>query len=446
MSAQALSGAREAAYAALMACETQGAWSDQAIRSASKKWKLAPRDAALAARLCYGVVQNRLLLDFWIDSFSSTPARKLDGPVRQSLRLGLYQLQFLDRVPDRAAIHESVELVRKYVRNKGAAGLTNAVLRAAQRAEHMPVPATKDRLETLSLQYSHPLPLVKLLSRELGGDVEPLLALNNTPADMVLQINPLKATPEALLEELTQAGAQVEPHPWLEGCLLVKGSGDLEQLPAFQAGKCYVQDAGARLCALAANPKPGDKVLDACAAPGGKSFAMALAMGDQGDILARDLHENKLRRIQSGAKRLGLQSIRTAPADGREFQPELAEAFDLVVADVPCSGLGIIRKKPDIRYKELKETEGLPPIQSALLANLSRYVRPGGTLVYSTCTVLRRENQDVVADFLAGHPEFQLEPFHLPGPAGETPGEITLWPQIHGTDGFFIAKLRRSNG
>lgn len=446
MSGLALSSAREAAYAALMACETQGAWSDQAIRSASKKWKLTPRDAALAARLCYGVVQNRLLLDFWIDSFSSVPSEKLDSSVRQSLRLGLYQLQFLDRVPDRAAVNESVSLVRKYNRHKGAAGLTNAVLRAAQRAEQMPRATTDDPLKTLSLQYSHPLELVKLLSKELNGDVESLLALNNTPAEMVLQVNSLKTDPKSLLEELTQAGVQAEPHPWLEGCLLVSGSGDLEQLPAFQAGKCYVQDAAARLCALAADPKPGDKVLDACAAPGGKSFAMALAMGDQGDILARDLHENKLKRIRSGAKRLGLECIHTAAADGRDFQPELENAFDLVIADVPCSGLGIIRKKPDIRYKDLKATEGLPAIQSALLANLSRYVRPGGALVYSTCTVLRRENQDVVAEFLNTHRDFTLEPFQLPGPVGATAGEITLWPHIHGTDGFFIAKLRRLNG
>lgn len=446
MSGLALSSAREAAYAALMACETQGAWSDQAIRSASKKWKLTPRDAALAARLCYGVVQNQLLLDFWIDAFSSVPSKKLDSSVRQSLRLGLYQLEFLDRVPDRAAVNESVGLVRKYNRHKGAAGLTNAVLRAAQRAEQMPAPDSNDPLERLSIRYSHPLPLVKLLSKELNGDVEPLLALHNTPADMVLQVNSLKTDPKSLLEELVQTGVQAEPHPWLEGCLLVSGSGDLEQLPAFQAGKCYVQDAAARLCALAAGPTPGDKVLDACAAPGGKSFAMALAMGDQGDILARDLHENKLKRIRSGAKRLGLECIRTAAADGRDFQPELENVFDLVIADVPCSGLGIIRKKPDIRYKDLNETEGLPAIQSALLANLSRYVRPGGALIYSTCTVLRRENQDVVAEFLNTHRDFTLEPFQLPGPAGETSGEITLWPHIHGTDGFFIAKLRRLNG
>ena len=446
MSGNAVSSARQAAFAALMACETQNAWSDQAIRSASKKWKLSPRDAALAARLCYGVIQNRMLLDFWIDAFSHIPALKLDPRVRQSLRLGLYQLRFFDRVPDRAAVHESVELVRFHRCGKGAVALTNAVLRAFQRAGEPPAPACADKLQNLSIRYSHPLPLVALLSRELGGDVEPLLNIDNTPADMVLQVNPGKTTQQALMDELSRAGAEVEGHPWLANCLLARGIGELERLPAFQRGECYVQDAAARLCAVAAAPKPGDRVLDVCAAPGGKSFALAIAMGDQGEILARDLHANKLRHIQSGAIRLGLKCIHTAAADGRRFQPELESAFDLVVADVPCSGLGIIRKKPDIRYKDLKETEGLPAIQLDILRTVRRYVRPGGTLLYSTCTVLRRENQDVVAAFLAERPEFTLEPFRLPGPVGETDGQITLWPHIHGTDGFYIAKLRRANG
>ncbi len=446
MSSSRVSCAREAAFAALTACETRGAWCDQAIRSASQKWKLSSRDAALAARLCYGVVQNRLLLDFWIDAFSSTPACKLDPPVRVSLRLGLYQLHFLDRVPDRAAVNESVELVREHQRNRGAASLTNAVLRAFQRAGKPPLPAGGDPLERLSVQYSHPYPLVRLLSEELGGDVEPLLKLNNMPADTVIQINPLKTTRQALLEELTQAGAEVREHPWLKDCLLMRGSGDLERLDAFQAGRFYVQDAAAKLCALAAAPSPGERVLDLCAAPGGKSFALALAMGDRGDILARDLHANKLRHIEAGARRLGVTCIHTAAADARAFQPELEAAFDLVVADVPCSGLGIIRKKPDIRYKDLRETEGLPAIQADILETAGRCVRPGGTLLYSTCTLLRRENQAVTSAFLERHPQFYLEPFRLPGPAGETPGEITLWPQIHGTDGFYIAKLRRGNG
>lgn len=441
-----LSSAREAAFSALMSCEKQGAWSDQAIRSAARKWALSARDAALASNLCYGVVQNQLLLDFWINAFSTTPAVKLNPEVRISLRMALYQLRFLDRIPASAAVNESVGLVRKYTRNKGAAGLTNAVLRSFQRAERPPQPAFADPLQTLSVRYSHPLPLVRLLSAELGGDVESLLATDNAPTDMVIQCNTLKTTVTALKDELECAGVAVQTHPWLEDCLLVHRSGDLEQLAAFRRGAFYVQDAAAKLCILAAAPKPGDKVLDACAAPGGKSFAAALSMENSGSILSRDLHEKKLKRIQSGAKRLGIDIISTAAADAREFQPELEGAFDLVIADVPCSGLGIIRKKPDIRYKDLRETENLPEIQRAILSNLSRYVRPGGTLVYSTCTVLRRENQAVVADFLAEHPDYMLEPFALPGPCGQTAGEITLWPHIHGTDGFFIAKLRRANG
>ena len=280
-----LSSAREAAFSALMSCEKQGAWSDQAIRSAARKWALSARDAALASNLCYGVVQNQLLLDFWINAFSTTPAVKLNPEVRISLRMALYQLHFLDRIPASAAVNESVGLVCKYTRNKGAAGLTNAVLRSFQRAERPPQPAFSDPLQTLSVRYSHPLPLVRLLSAELGGDVESLLATDNAPTDMVIQCNTLKTTVNALKDELECAGVAVQIHPWLKDCLMVHRSGDLEQLAAFRRGAFYVQDVAAKLCILAAAPKPGDRVLDACAAPGGKSFAAALSM-DAVPILA----------------------------------------------------------------------------------------------------------------------------------------------------------------
>lgn len=433
-----VSGAREAAFTALCACEKQGAWSDQAIKSECKKCGLSARDAALAANLCYGVVQNQLLLDHWINKHSNTPCHKLDPTVRISLRLGLYQLHFLDRIPANAAVNEAVNLVRKHTKNKGAAGLTNAVLRAFQRAGGGELP--KERF----LRYSHPQPLVELFEQELGGSAEALLTVNNTPADTVIQVNTLKTTVQALAESLRQDGAEVEVHPWMEGCLRLRKSGDLERLSSFQRGEFYVQDCAAKLAALIAAPKAGNKVLDACAAPGGKSFACAIAMGDRGEILSRDLHENKLRRIQSSAKRLELSCIHTAAADARSFQPELDQYFDVVIADVPCSGLGIIRKKPDIRYKNLSATENLPAIQLDILRNVAKYVKPGGTLVYSTCTVLRRENEAVIRAFLAENQDYQLEPFTISEPAGTTDGMITLWPHIHGTDGFFIAKLRRT--
>ena len=244
-------------------------------------------------------------------------------------------------------------------------------------------------------------------------------------------------------KELRTAGVTVNAHPWLEGCFEVSATGDLERLPAFTEGHFTVQDAAARLVATAAAPQPETRALDMCAAPGGKSFALAIDMGDRGDILSCDIHPHKLALIEKGAARLGIRSIRTALADGREHHAAWENAADLVVADVPCSGLGIIRKKPDIRYKDPKELAELPAIQAAILDNAATYVRPGGVLLYSTCTVLPEENEGVTTAFLDTHPEFALEPFTLPRPIGGCCGQLTLWPQRYGTDGFYICRMRR---
>ena len=216
------------------------------------------------------------------------------------------------------------------------------------------------------------------------------------------------------------------------------------RLAAFQEGRFYIQDAGARLAVLAAGPEPGTRVLDACAAPGGKSFAAAIAMEDRGEVLSCDIHPHKKKLIEAGAKRLGLTCVQAGVLDARSRKPGYENAFDLVMADVPCSGLGIIRKKPDIRYKDPAPLEGLPAVQRAILDNVSAYVRPGGVLLYCTCTLLPRENGEVVDAFLDAHPDFQPEAFSLPAPIGPVEGgRLTLWPHIHGTDGFYIAKLRR---
>ena len=203
----------------------------------------------------------------------------------------------------------------------------------------------------------------------------------------------------------------------------------------------YIQDPAARLAVLAAEPK--GRVLDVCAAPGGKSFAAAIAMGDRGEIISCDLHENKLKRIREGAARLGLTSIRAEAADGRVFREEWRDGFDLVLVDAPCSGLGILRKKPDIRRKKADDLFTLPMVQNAILENAARYVRPGGTLLYSTCTILPEENEEVVDAFLGTHPEFSRERFLLPEPIGQVEGQITLWPHLHDTDGFYICRMTR---
>ena len=432
--------ARGVALEALTACEKQGAWSDGYLKKAIGGAGLDGRDAALATRLCFGVLQNRMLLDFYLERLCATPLKKLEVPVLAALRLGAYQLLFLDRVPDHAAVSESVDLARKRAQNPRAAGLVNGVLRSLlrQRAE---LPAPPD----LATRYSHPQWLVDAFLARLGREEgEALLAADNGEPPTCAQVNPLKTTSEALMSALAKRGVEAEPHPWLPGCLLLRHTGSLEGLPEFQDGLFYIQDAAARLAVLAAEPRPGWRVLDACAAPGGKSFAAALAMGDRGEVRSCDIHPHKEGLIQAGAKRLGLSCIRTEVLDSKACKEDFLDVFDLVIADVPCSGLGIIRKKPDIRYKDPRPLENLPRVQGAILDNVARYVRPGGALLYATCTLLERENEGVVRSFIDRHNHFTLEGFQVPGPFKDTEtGMLTCWPHRHGTDGFFFAKLRR---
>lgn len=434
------SSAREIALLALSACEKQGAWSDGYLKKALRDAGLDSRDAALATRISFGVLQNRMLLDFYIAQYSSVKPEKLDNRVLCALRIAVYQLRFMDRVPQSAAVNESVSLARKYAPNPRAAGLVNAVLRGIARAgEGLPCPLD------LATRYSHPDWLVKELRLAVGTDeLEELLSCDNSQPPTVAQVNTLRATAEEAQAVLTASGVGAELHPWLPDCLILSGTGNLENLPAFQEGLFYVQDAAARLAVLAAAPAPGMRVLDACAAPGGKSFAAAIAMEGRGEILSCDIHPHKEKLIRAGAERLGLGIITPMTQDAKADRPEWHGTFDAVLADVPCSGLGIIRKKPDIRYKDPKPLEGLPAVQRAILDNVCRYVRPGGVLLYATCTVLERENAAVVRNFIDRHNDFTLEPMALPGPIGRVPGGmITLWPHRHGTDGFFFAKLRK---
>lgn len=435
--------ARQVALQALTACQKQGAWSDGILRNLIRSAGLDRRDAALASRICYGVQQNLLLLDFWIDHYSSVKAAKLEPSIAGCIRMGMYQMAFMDKIPVSAAVNESVNLAKQSSKNRRAAGLVNGVLRAFSRElEQLPQPGGVNRL---SVQYSHPAWLAELLRQELGEQgAEAAMEANNAEPPTCIQINPLKTTSEQALAELRAAGAQVEAHPWLEGCLLATHTGNLEQQPSFQSGAWVVQDAAAKLAVMACDPQPGEHILDVCAAPGGKSFAAAMAMENRGEIISCDIHPHKEKLIQAGAARLGLTCISTQVQDGKQFRPEWENHFDRLIVDVPCSGLGIIRKKPDIRYKDPKALEGLPRVQRDILENVCRYVRPGGVLLYATCTVLRRENQDIVAAFLADHPEFSSCPVDLPGPVGHLEdGMITLWPHIHGTDGFFFAKLKK---
>ncbi len=438
-----MGSARETAVLTLAACEKQGAWSDGYLKRAIREQGLDRRDGALATRLCYGVLQNKLLLDWRLAQVCSMRLEKLDVKVLCGLRVAAYQLLFLDKIPPSAAVNEAVEMAKRHSRNPRAAGLVNGVLRTLLRQGKNLEANETDKPKRLSIQYSHPQWLVEDFSALLGVEgTQGLLAANNQQPPTTAQVNYLKTTPDKLAEELRTAGAEVQPHPWLEGCLLLSGTGDLERLNTFQRGEFYIQDAASRLAVLAAGITPGQRVLDCCAAPGGKSFAAAILMENRGELISCDIHPHKIKLLEAGRERLGLSIVAPALQNAAQPREDWLDGFDVVLTDVPCSGLGIIRKKPDIRYKDPALLKGLPRVQRGILDNCARYVRPGGVLLYSTCTVLPRENGDVVDGFLADHPEFLPEPFDLPH-WGKQPGQLTLWPHIHDTDGFFMAKLRR---
>ena len=434
--------ARKRALEVLTLCRTRGAWADAAL--GSRLEGLSSADAALCSRIVYGVIQNETLLDFYLSAYCSQKLERLQPPLAEILRIGGYQILFLDRVPDSAAVHTSVELAKGAGRGQ-AAGLVNAVLRRLCREKDaLPEIPDRDPVRYLSIRYSYPKWLVKRVLAILGREeAEEFLALGNSQPPAAAQVNTLRFETAWVRESLEREGVTVSESALLPDCLLLTGTGDQEKLTAYQSGSFYVQDPAARLAVLAMGLSPGMRVLDVCAAPGGKSFAAAIAMGDRGEILACDLHENKLKRIREGAARLGLTSIQAEAADGRICREDWLGSFDAVIVDAPCSGLGILRKKPDIRRKRADDLFTLPVVQSAILENAAGYVKPGGTLLYSTCTILPEENEGVTDGFLGSHPEFSRERFVLPEPVGAVDGQLTLWPQRYGTDGFYICRMTR---
>lgn len=402
--------------------------------------RLDSRDAALATRLCYGVLQNRGKLDFYLKQLLKGRLKDLHPATRDILHLGLYQLLEMDRIPDSAAVNEAVSLAKKYGKQQG---LVNAVLRNAVRSR-------ESLVEPVSYadRFSHPEELISLLKANVPkGTLEGILKADNAAPETVVQVNLTRVTSRDLLDRLAGEGVEARPHSWMEDCLVLSATGNLEKLPSFLEGLFYVQDPASRLSVRCARlPKEGGiRLLDCCSAPGGKSFAAAIAMGGRGQIRSCDIHPHKIALIENGARRLGLTNIRAGVQDASVFNPEWEDAFDVVLADVPCSGLGIIRKKPDIRYRNLKETEALPALQGAILSNQASYVKKGGVLMYSTCTILKRENEQVVEAFLEAHPDFHTEPLCLPEvfPKNEN-GMLTLLPGQYDTDGFFICRLRRN--
>ena len=435
--------ARESALNVLKNCRAEGGWVNASLKEQLARDRLDRRDAALATRLACGVLQNRTLLDHYLQQLLTGRLKDLRPVLRDILHLGLYQILFLDKIPDSAAVNEAVDLAKRYCKKqKNAAPLVNGVLRNAVRSRDTLIPPAD-----LATKYSHPASLVALLKSYVGEDrLEAMLAANNAAPDTVIQVNTLKTTAAKLLARLESEGVEAAPHGWMENCLVLKSTGALDKLPSFLEGEFYVQDAAARLAVDCAEIPEGDHlVTDCCAAPGGKSFAAAIRLNGRGRIISSDVHEHKVPLMEKGAERLGFSNMYPRHFDATVFDPELEGKVDFALVDVPCSGYGIIRKKPDIREKDPDTMKELPALQLEILKNQARYVRPGGVLLYSTCTLGRRENEGVVEKFLKSNPEFTLEPLKLPARFGEnTTGMLRLIPGEHDTDGFFIARLRRT--
>ncbi len=433
---------RKLAYQILKTAYTGATYSNIALDNALKKYELSEADRGLLTAIVMGVTERRLTLDHLIDALARDPA-KIEPEARILLQMGIYQILYLDRIPAYAAVNESVELA-----GKRAAGFVNAILRELLRRKEKKSLQTlfpseaNDPAGYLSVTYSFPAAVCRRFVKLYGyEEAKETFAAFNRPPALTLRTNPLKinrADYAALLEE---KGITYRLSERLENAVLLDGV-SFPMLPGFDEGYFFVQDEASQICVEALDAQPGDFMIDACACPGSKSFGAALKMGNKGKILSFDLHESKLKLIEKSALRLGIGIIEAKQRDGRIFEEALEGRADRVLCDVPCSGLGVIGKKPEIRYKDMDEFARLPDIQLAILENNARYVKAGGVLVYSTCTVLPEENRENVARFLEKHPEFEPIDFKAGGLASED-GSLSLAPHIHHTDGFFVAKFTR---
>lgn len=431
--------ARRGALSLLLRLEAEGGYANL-IADDARLSVMDGRERALLVALFYGTVERTLTLDYHIGKLAGRSAASLDPHTRALLRMGLYQLLYMD-IPAHAAVSETVALGR----HAGERGLLNAVLRAAIRlGELLPPPRERDLVRHLSVAHSIPAPTVRYFLSRLGEDeTAALLSAFNTRPPLFLCVNTQITTRDTFLSRLAAADIEAAPDPLSAVGVRIAVPIPVDSVPGYDEGAFFVQDAASQLTTAVLDPQPGDTVLDLCACPGGKSFGAAIAMQDSGRVIARDIHESKLSLIRSGALRLGLSSVTAEEWDASVPDPALIGAVDRVICDVPCSGLGVIAKKPDLRYRGLSSVSELSLLSAKILDAAAPTLRTEGVMVFSTCTLTHEENEDAVTAFLKRHPEFRAEDFSVGGCPSQG-GMLTLWPHRHGTDGFFMAKLRRT--
>lgn len=405
------------------------------------------RDANFTREIVYGVLENRIYLEWVVSQYSKLKISKISPAVLTIIKMGLYQILKMDKVPDSAAVNECVKLSKKHA-NRGAQGFINGLLRnVARDKENIELPdRKKDFTKHISVKYSYPEWIIEDWSAMYGESfTEELCEANSKKPSLNIRVNTLVIDRDTLMERLSESGRECRAAEYGKDIVVVLNPDRLMDTEEYRSGLFTVQDESSSLVAQIMNPESGATVVDVCSAPGGKTTHMAQIMKNKGRIIARDVHEHKLELIESNARRLGIDIIETSLADAAERDESLVDKADYCLVDAPCSGLGLVRKKPEIKYnKSRSDLESLSKLQSEILEASSGYVKKGGTLVYSTCTLNVKENIEVVKDFLDKHPEFKLEPFEVELPLEESKrGYIELYPNVHGTDGFFISKMIR---
>jgi len=448
---------REMAVKILYDIDKNGAYSNISLSKHLDSGNFKDIDRAFITELVYGILKWKLTIDFIISSFSKIKPKKISPWILNILRIGVYQIIFTDKIPVSAACNESVKLAKRYG-HAASSKYVNGVLRnIARNKGNIKYPDKKDDLSKfLSVNYSHPVWMVDEWLKRYGEIfTEELLKSNNQTPHFIIRTNTLKISKTDLKKRLEEEGFEVDYGQYIEEALIIKNPKSLHEIDAFKKGYFQVQDESSMLVASILNPEPDDFVLDVCSAPGGKATHLAQLMDNRGKIIARDIHEHKIQLINQAAKRLGIDIIKTEIFDAVTFDEKLEEKADKVLVDAPCTGLGIIRRKPDIKWTRKKEDKNeIIKLQKKILSTSSKYVRKGGIIIYSTCTIEPEENEYIIEEFLKNNQDFSLEDawVNLPenlkdltGNFNERKEYIQLYTNKHGVDGFFIAKLKKGS-
>ncbi len=428
-------------YELLKKVSYDSAFSNLTLNSTLNNIELSDKDKAVISRIFYGVIERKITLEYIISMYSSKPLQKLDKEVVLILCIGLYQLKYMDSIPDNVVVNESVELIKQKGKNS-AAGFINAVLRNFIRDDKK-IKDAGNELDNLSIQYSCPVTLIKKWMAEYDkSDIISLLESSVKSSDITVKVNNTKISCDELISKFEKYSVFATKCSMLDNCLKLRNSGSIEKFSLYMDGLFHVQDISSQLCCMALNVNQDDSVLDICAAPGGKTFTIAEMAGGRCKITACDLHQKRVDLIKNGAERLGLTNINAIQNDAKIYNEDIG-LFDKILCDVPCSGFGVIRSKPEIKYKSLKDIDNLPEIQYSILKMASRYLKVGGELVYSTCSINRDENDKIIDRFLNEFPEFCGVNFleDIGRPFGGY--KATIFPCDFDSDGFFVSKIKK---